>query len=164
MPRKKKDLRKNNHRPYVLTAEKLVALRTAFSQGFTVINACLFAGISDDAYYNYCDRNKNFKEECKRLQKSPIFKAIKNINDAIDSGDVNTSKWLLERKCREEYSIKTESEHVISINPKITYIDKEEKEFYENHIKEITGKSYKKDDNHEEKPMKIVNNKENILN
>jgi hypothetical protein len=43
------------------------------------------------------------------LKKNPVAAATLNIVKAIDSGDVKASQWYLERKCKDEFSTRTEN-------------------------------------------------------
>ena len=57
--------------------------------------------------------------------------------EAIKNGDMTSVKFWLERKCKDEFSLKTETEHTGEIKSKVVYIEKEEKEAYEQHINKI---------------------------
>lgn len=121
-------------RPTMMTPETIKKLKEAFSQGFSIDNACIWAEISKPTFYSYCDKEEGFLDYCKSLQKKPLIKSIVVINKALNEGDVSTAKWYAERKCKEEFSLKTETEHSGEIKSKVVYIEKEEKEEYENHI------------------------------
>ena len=51
--------------------------------------------------------------------------------------DINTAKFILERKCKDEFSLKTETELSGEVKSKVVYIEKEEKEAYKKHIDEV---------------------------
>jgi flagellar biosynthesis/type III secretory pathway chaperone len=121
-------------RPTMMTPETIKKLKEAFSQGFSIDNACIWAEISKPTFYSYCDKEEGFLDYCKTLQKKPLIKSIVIINKALDEGDLPTAKWLAERKGQDEYSLKTKTEHSGEIKSKVVYIEKEEKEEYENHI------------------------------
>jgi len=121
-------------RPTMMTPETIKKLKEAFSQGFSIDNACIWAEISKPTFYSYCDKEEGFLDYCKTLQKKPLIKSIVVINKALDEGDVSTAKWYAERKAKDEFSLKTETEHSGEIKSKVVYIEKEEKEEYENHI------------------------------
>jgi len=123
-----------NGRPTIMTDSTLVKLKEGFAQGFSVRNACIWADISQDTYFNYCKKYPRFSEQCKTLQQKPLIKSILVINKALNEGDVSTAKWYAERKAKDEFSLKTETEHTGEIRSKVVYIEKEEKEEYENHI------------------------------
>ena len=138
MPKKKPKSEHNpNGRPTIMTDSTLAKLKEGFAQGFSVRNACIWADISQDTYFNYCKKYPNFSEQCKTLQQKPLIKSILVINKALNEGDVSTAKWYAERKAKDEFSLKTETEHSGQIQSKVVYIEKEEKEAYEQHINKI---------------------------
>jgi hypothetical protein len=138
MPKKKpKSEHKPNGRPTIMTDSTLAKLKEGFAQGFSVRNACIWADISQDTYFSYCKKYPNFSEQCKTLQQKPLIKSILVINKALNEGDVSTAKWYAERKAKDEFSLKTETEHSGQIQSKVVYIEKEEKEAYEQHINKI---------------------------
>ena len=90
------------------TIQKLL---TAFAYGFTDEEACLFAGISSkQTLYNYCNEHPEFGERKELLKKNPIIRAKTNIVEELEKGSIDTSKWYLERKVKEEFSLKQEYE------------------------------------------------------
>jgi len=123
-----------NGRPTIMTPETVKKLKEGFAQGFSVDNACIWADISKQTYYTYCEKEAGFLDLCKTLQKKPLIKSILVINKALNEGDVSTAKWYAERKAKDEFSLKTETEHSGEIKSKVVYIEKEEKEEYETHI------------------------------
>ena len=138
MPKKKpKNISNPNGRPTIMTPETVKKLKEGFAQGFSVDNACIWADISKQTYYNYCDETEGFLDQCKVLQKKPLIKSILVINKALNEGDVSTAKWYAERKAKDEFSLKTETEHTGEIKSKVVYIEKEEKQAYEQHINKI---------------------------
>lgn len=121
-------------RPTIMTEATIGKLKEGFAQGFSVRNACIWADISQDTYFEYCKKHPNFSDQCKTLQQKPLIKSILVINKALNEGDVSTAKWYAERKAKDDFSLKTETEHTGEIRSKVVYIEKEEKEEYENHI------------------------------
>jgi hypothetical protein len=79
-----------------------------FAQGFSVDNACIWADISKQTYYTYCEKEAGFLDYCKTLQKKPLIKSILVINKALNEGDVSTAKWYAERKAKDEFSLRNE--------------------------------------------------------
>lgn len=135
--KKPKDQHKPNGRPTIMTDSTLAKLKEGFAQGFSVRNACIWADISQDTYFAYCKKNPNFSEQCKTLQQKPLIKSILVINKALNEGDVGTAKWYAERKAKDEFSLKTETEHSGEVKSKVVYIEKEEKEGYEKQIDDV---------------------------
>ena len=134
----KHDLRyRNTGRPSKMTPELLGKLEEAFARGVTDSEACIYVDIAMSTLYDYCVLNPDFAEKKENLKKNLNMRAKINLHDKIYEGDKDVSKWWLERKAKEEFSLKTETEHSGEIKSKIVYIEKEEKEAYKNHINKV---------------------------
>lgn len=105
-------------RPTVMTEELLQKLEYAFMRGLTDVEACLYADIGTTTLYNYCEENPEFRERKEELKKNPTAKAKLNVYEAIESKDVDVSKWYLERRAKDEFSTKQE------VAANVTYEDK----------------------------------------
>jgi hypothetical protein len=106
--KKTKSEHKETGRPTIMNDLTIAKLKEGFAQGFSVRNACIWADISQDTYFNYCKKNPNFSEQCKTLQQKPLIKSILVINIALEVGDVSTAKWYAERKAKDEFSLRNE--------------------------------------------------------
>ena len=93
-------------RPTKMTPETISKLEYAFSLGCSDVEACLFADISKTALYNWQHDNPEFVDRKEALKQNPVLKARTNVMADIESGDVDTSKWLLERKKKDEFGTK----------------------------------------------------------
>lgn len=100
--------KKRTGRPPTINDNVLSKLVEAFSYGMTDAEACLYCGISEAAFYRYVKSHDDFRKQKELLKKSPTIKARLNIVDAIKCGDVDVSKWYVERKAREEFSTRSE--------------------------------------------------------
>lgn len=89
-----------------MTEDTLNKLTFAFARGLSDREACNFADISQQTLYNYCNANPAFLEQKELLKEKPKMKAKLNISEAIDEGDIELSKWYLERKAKDEFSTK----------------------------------------------------------
>lgn len=98
-------------RPTVMTEAVIGKLEEAFAFGSTDLEACFYAGISKDALYDYQVKHPEFTERKEALKDNPAMLARKNVYDALSEGDKDISKWYLERKKKDEFSTKTESEN-----------------------------------------------------
>lgn len=128
---------KNAGRPTVMTPEVVAKLEQAFANAFTDEQACIFADISKNSLYDYIEKNPEFSNRKEQLKKRVDIKAKTKVIEAINIGDMATAKWWLERKCKDEFSLKTETEHSGEVKTKVVYIEKEEKEACEKHIDEV---------------------------
>jgi hypothetical protein len=99
---------KPNGRPTVMTPAIVNKLEEAFAQGFSVANACIWADISKQTYYDYAEKHPDFIDRNKELQQKPLIKSILVINKAIQNNDVGTAKWYAERKAKDEFSLRQE--------------------------------------------------------
>lgn len=91
-------------RPSKQTPETVRALEEALGLGCNVVDACLQAGISESTFYDWCKADKKLSDRLSKLKKKQVLKARNVVDKALDDGDVNTAKWLLERKEKEEFS------------------------------------------------------------
>lgn len=104
----KKNKRNKAGRPPVITDAVVGKLELGFSKGLNKTECCRFAGISRDSLYEYLKKNPKFSDRIEELQSQPSMKAKINIADRIEKGDIDLSQWYLERKCRDEFSLKQE--------------------------------------------------------
>lgn len=91
-------------RPTVMTSEVIGKLENAFGRGNTILESCLIAGISKDAYYDYLKLNPEFSERIELLRENVTMHARNNLVDSIMTGNIADSKWYLERKKKDEFS------------------------------------------------------------
>lgn len=121
MGRKKKAEEKHpGGRPTVVTPEVLQKLEYGFMRGMTDVEACLYADISKSTLYEYCNKNPEFAERKEELKKQPSVKAKLNVVNAIELGDVDLSKWYLERRNKDEFSQKQQIEADVNSEVNIT--------------------------------------------
>lgn len=125
-------------RPTVMTQEVVDKLEQAFSMGCSDLEACIFADISKHSLYNYQKENPKFKDRKEQLKENPALLARTTIYNNISS-DPDVAKWYLERKKKDEFSLKTESANTNINNNSIVYIEKEEKESINKAIDDIVN-------------------------
>lgn len=113
MTKKKKS---NAGRPTIFDEKMLQKLTMAFANGLTDREACLFVWISNSSLYNYCKEFPEFLEQKEALKRKPIIKAKLNIVEKLNQKDLETSKWYLERKAKEEFSTKQEIDVDADVN------------------------------------------------
>ena len=98
--------KKTAGRPTKLNEEIVGKLEYAFSKDFNVGEACNYAGIHRDSYYEWIKNNEEFSDKMEQAQSDLKRKAKINIADKIEEGDIDVTKWFLERRVKDEYSIK----------------------------------------------------------
>ena len=99
-------------RPTVMTPEIINKLEQAFSLGATDLEACFYAGIGKTSLYRYQEEHPEFTERKAALKDKLVLKARQVVASAMESGDKQTAQWYLERKKKDEFSIKTESQQL----------------------------------------------------
>lgn len=85
-------------RPSSINNSVIAKLEIAFSYGCNVREALVIAGVSKDAYYRLLEREPKFRERFKLLQEFPLLMAKRNIAEAIFGGDLQISRWYLEKR------------------------------------------------------------------
>jgi hypothetical protein len=136
--KKPKSEHKKTGRPTIMTPQVIAKLEHCFERGYSDYDAYKSVGISKDAFYDYCVANPDFSEKKEWLKKNTVILSKNIVYDklVIDK-DINTAKFILERKCKDEFSLKTETELSGEVKSKVVYIEKEEKEAYKKHIDEV---------------------------
>lgn len=104
-------------RPEIITPEILTKLEMAFAYSLTDDEASLFCWISPRTLYRYIDKNPEFWHRKELLKKKPNIKAKMNWIEKMNNKDYQASKEWLERKSKDEFSMKTESDN----NNKLTW-------------------------------------------
>ncbi len=96
-------------RPTVMTDDIVMKLEQAFAIDATVEEACSYADISRNTFYEYLKNNPEYKDRIDELRQRPVLKARQTIVKALE-----TPQYALEylrRKKKAEFSDKTELEH-----------------------------------------------------
>lgn len=113
-------------RPRKITKEVVGKLEYAFMKGFNISEACDYAEISRDTYYEKLKQSKEFSDKMDRAKTNLQRRAKINLAEAIEGGDLNESKYYLERKCKDEFSIKQEINLSGEINNPLAGLSTEE--------------------------------------
>jgi hypothetical protein len=98
----------------VITDKILGKLEQAFAIGASDKEACFYADVNPDTLYQYQKKFPAFTERKEALKQRPILAARQKVIDDI-SKDVNTAKWYLERKMKNEFSLKIEQDTNITV-------------------------------------------------
>lgn len=102
-------------RPTVITDAVVGKLELGFKAGLNKTECCEFAGISRNALYDYLAKNPDFSNKIEVLQSHPSMKAKLNISCRIEKGDIELSQWYLERKNRDEFSLKQQVDTTVTV-------------------------------------------------
>ena len=90
----------------------LQAIRPYLERGLTVTKACMLIGLKYDTFYTWLKTDEDTKMMVEAWKNVVNLKAMDNIGDAIHSGDVDNSKWWLERRV-EDFNPKQTHEHKV---------------------------------------------------
>lgn len=110
---KKKTAKKSENkggRPTKMTSETIAKLEQAFSLGCSDLEACIYADVSPSILYRFQEKNPEFRERKEMLKQKLVLKARTVVAEALKNKDENTAKWYLERKARDEFSVKNVTE------------------------------------------------------
>lgn len=91
-----KDIRKVG-RPAVNLTDYEDEIYDLLSIGSTISQVLNFIGIDDNTYYRQLEKNKRLRDKFARAKEFTSVKAKRNISEKIQSGDLETSKWHLEK-------------------------------------------------------------------
>lgn len=95
-------------------------LKQAFMRDFTDEQAFRYANISNDTYYRWKNLSEEFVEEMDKAKDFIATAARKNITNRVAKGDTEVSKWWLERRERDAYSTRTQSD-ITSLGQSINF-------------------------------------------
>lgn len=95
-------------RPTIMIQTTLQKLEQAFSNGATDVEACFLADIATATLYDYQKEHPEFIERKQGLKNMIKYKAKTNIKKEIDNGDIQLSKWYLERRARDEFDLRSD--------------------------------------------------------
>lgn len=93
-------------RPTVMNEETLRKLREGFLMGFTDEEACSYAAISTTPFYEYQDKTPEFKEQKEAWKRNPTLVAKTTLYQGLTKEE--NAKWYLERKKKDEFSLRSE--------------------------------------------------------
>ena len=105
----------NRGRPTKMTNQLVNKMEYGFMKGLNDTECCIYAGISRQTFYEYCAKNPDFVDKKELLKSNPSTKAKLNIVEAIENGDADLSRWWLERRNKDEFSLKQEVEANVSV-------------------------------------------------
>lgn len=102
---------------YKLTTAVINRLHEGFLCGLTITQACIYAGICRDTYYEWMKKRPALAKKMELAQLNPFLAAKRTIMQNMGNPDV--AKWYLERKSPDEFSTKQEVDHTFKNAPVI---------------------------------------------
>lgn len=115
-----------------MSDERIEKLKHAFAIGANIKQACVYADISHDTYYNWIKKNPKLSEEFEKQREKLPLKAKNNIAKGINDGDIPLSERYLAKKEPEEYGNKIQ----LDINQSVNEKDKQALEEFHKALKE----------------------------
>lgn len=152
-----KTVYKTPGRKPLLNAKILIALCDYVSEGYSIQDTCVMAGISQTSYYNWVNQGEEdftigkdtiyveLLQGVKRANSSYKHKLQENIRKAgLDPNKWQANAWLLERKYYKEFGrqvLETNSEDTQELSVKMVIVDKANKDRIEQLEKELDNGS-----------------------
>lgn len=96
-------------RPPIVDDIVVQKLEQAFSNDLTDLEACLYAGISKRTLYNYQEANPEFMQRKEILKNALSLKAKNVLANSINAGNEQDAKWWLERRRKDQFSLRQEN-------------------------------------------------------
>lgn len=93
-----------------LERAKVLLLIGAYKGGAVDVEACAYAGISNDQLKYFKEKHPEFSEIKKLCLSIPDLRARTNVVNALDT-DLDTAKWWLQHKLSKEFNSKSTIEH-----------------------------------------------------
>jgi hypothetical protein len=90
-------------------------LEEAFAFDATIEEACFYADITVQTFYNWKKRNPELMERLEALRLSPVIQARKVVVDKL-SDSYNNAMDYLKRKRKDEFSERMETESIHTFN------------------------------------------------
>lgn len=101
-------------RPTVFADSCVDLLEQAFRIDARVTEACVYAGISRDAYYDKLKKDPDFTDRMARAQNTPFMMAKRVVMKAILAGDAKLAMRFLSARQRERYHEKFQTDTKVS--------------------------------------------------
>lgn len=100
-------------RPSEMTEEKINKLEYVFALDWTVKEACFYAGISHETYYNWLEKTPWLVERFEALREKPVLLARESVIKHFTKNPEIALKYL-ERKKKTEFSTRQEIDQNLS--------------------------------------------------
>jgi len=86
-------------------------LKKSFQQDLNVEEACLEAGIRKSTFYCWCNASDEFSNSIAQAKQRLRVTAKKTVAASIEKKDIEITKWWLERRAKDEFATKTETDN-----------------------------------------------------
>ncbi len=110
-------------RPTVMTESVVLKLEQAFALDASVEEACSYADIARNTFYEYLKNNPEFKDRIEDLRQKPVLKARQTVVQAL--GDANYAFKYLEKKKKAEFGNSVELTGNLTISQVLDNLEKD---------------------------------------
>lgn len=93
-------------RPTVVTPEVVMKLEQAFAIDASVTEACSYADISRNTFYEWLKANPEYQDRIDELRERPVLKARQTVVKSLDTP--SSAQWYLSRKAKKEFAERIE--------------------------------------------------------
>jgi len=93
-------------RPKVNIQEYFQRILPFLQRGFSINGACRAADVPKSTIADHIKRDEKFSAKIECAKRTLEILARNNIAYSIKGGDVKAAMWWLERKCRDEFSLR----------------------------------------------------------
>lgn len=93
-------------RPTKMTSEVVMKLEQAFAIDASVEEACSYADISRNTFYEWLKRNPEYQDRIDELRERPVLKARQTIVKSLDNPQ--HAQWYISRKRKKEFAERIE--------------------------------------------------------
>ncbi len=107
LPKEWKNPKKKKGQPRAVNEKEVRLLEMAFAMDCTVLEACLYAGISKSTFYAFLEVLPDFSDTIEIMRNIPVLIARRFIVTGLDRA---SAMDYIERKRKSEFSKKTETE------------------------------------------------------
>jgi hypothetical protein len=96
-------------RPTKYNQETVEAILQALRDGNTRKDSCSVAGISEETFSQWRKRYPEFLDSIEKAEGKAAFHAVNVVRSAMDSGVWQAAAWWLERRRKQDWSLRTET-------------------------------------------------------
>lgn len=107
----------------------------AFAIGCNNLEACAYAEIGESTLYTLIKDNPDLQERIERAKRRQVLKALTASDRLLDEGDPIHTRWILERRKREDYTLT----HDVSIHAEGALTIDEKRDAIHDYLTTLTG-------------------------
>ena len=107
MEKKTTKKKSNAGRPTIMTEAVIGKLESVFAMDGSIREACYFAGINPDTYFEFMKKNPEYTERFDALRNRPVLLARQTVMKKLTENYSNAMDYL-SRKAKKEFSVRQE--------------------------------------------------------